>query len=449
MSIVCPCRAASWVATLAVALCLASAAQAQLTTETLIGDSVANPDDSKYSDIGDAIQRFNNRDILGARTFLERAVSKDPKLPPIDVMLAKMHFVSGNGQAGLAALDAAVRDIRTDPEPYLLLADNFRASGQTIAAYALYEKGIEYAQAYDTNAKRKRRFVIRAHSGRAAVLQQWQDWENAEKDLRVWLEQDPDNANAHSRLGLVLFMLDRASDGYDAFVKAKELNKDLAPPYVAAATMYHRLGKPEQARQAFERAYAADKTDRATVSSYGNWLLQTDQIEQAQTLLAEGRKALPDAFELLLLSGLAARMGGDVDSAEQFFMQALALAPTNRQVYDQLAQMLCEQDDPKKKQRALEFARVNAQLNANNADVNITLAWVYYQLNRGAQANEAYQKGVRLGPLSPDSKYIVARLMVDQKRNDVAKQLLANADKDYAGIFVMKAQAEALLASLR
>jgi tetratricopeptide (TPR) repeat protein len=352
-------------------------------------------------------------------------------------------------QAGLAALDAAVRDIRTDPEPYLLLADQARATGQTISALALYDKGIELTKSYDANAKRKRRFVIRAHSGRAAVLQQWEDWADAQADLQVILAEDPEDAGALSRLGVVLFMLDKPAEGYDAFVKAKELNKDLAPPYVAAAAMYQRLGKPDQARQAFERAYAADKTDKATLIAYGQWLLQTGQLDLAKTVLADARKTLPNSFEVFLLSGLAARMSGDFEQAEQLLVQSLAMSPTNRDIINQLALLLFDQDDQEKKQRGASYAQLNANLHNNNADVLTTLAWVMYKLGRANEFNDAYQRALRSGTMSPDAKYLIAKMMVDQKRTDVAKKLLDNAGEDYPGIFVMKNEAEALLQSLR
>ncbi len=94
---------------------------------------------------------------------------------------------------------------------------------------------------YEDNPRRKRKFIIRAYAGRSAVLQRWQDWEAAEADLQKWIEAAPDEANAYNRLGLVLFMQGREKDGYEAFTKAKELNKELPSPYVSAASMYQRL----------------------------------------------------------------------------------------------------------------------------------------------------------------------------------------------------------------
>lgn len=67
-----------------------SQAAAQITTEVLIGDAVTDPG-TKYADVDEAIKRFNNRDPLGAQQFLEAALRKNPNLPPVDLLLAKMY----------------------------------------------------------------------------------------------------------------------------------------------------------------------------------------------------------------------------------------------------------------------------------------------------------------------------------------------------------------------
>ena len=57
---------------IAVLLIAGRFASAQMTTDQLIGDSVSDAA-TKYSDVDEAIKRFNNRDVLGARQFLEAA----------------------------------------------------------------------------------------------------------------------------------------------------------------------------------------------------------------------------------------------------------------------------------------------------------------------------------------------------------------------------------------
>jgi len=127
----------------------------------------------------------------------------------------------------------------------------------------------------------------------------------------------------------------------------------------------------------------------------------------------------------------------------------VALAPGDRDAYNQLALLLIRSDDEQDRARAEQIARLNDELHENNADVNITLAWVLRQRGKGAEANQAYQKGIRLGTLSADSSLLVAKLLAEQERRDVARSLLENALEREQGIFVYRAEAEALLESLR
>ena len=73
--------------------------------------------------------------------FLEAAKKKDPTLPPVDLLLAKMYFLGGNAAAGRASLEKTANDTPDDPEPFLILADQALQQGRTIEADALYDKG--------------------------------------------------------------------------------------------------------------------------------------------------------------------------------------------------------------------------------------------------------------------------------------------------------------------
>lgn len=444
---------------LAIGIVAADRATAQITSKTLIGDAVSDPDNAKYSDVSEAIKRYANKDVLGAKQFLESAKRKDDRLPPVNLMMAKLYFLSRQNQNGLAALEATARDDPGDPEPYLLLADQAIAAQQAIQASALYDKAIELIDKYEDNPRRKRKFVIRAHAGRSAVLQRWQDWAQAEADIQKWLEADPDDANAYNRLGFVLFMQGRDEDGSKAFAKAKSLNDELPSPYVSEASMYQRLAmqaddeaKEEEyqnkAEQSFMRAYQEDKESVTTLVAFSEYLIRTGQLDKAAKVLAAARAVDANSFQIQLLSGVLAQMSGDVDAAEKYYVQTLGLSPGNRDANNQLALLLVASDDDSTKARGEAIARNNAKLNPNSADVNMTLAWVLRQVGKGGEANEAYQKAIRQGTLSADSTLLLAKLLVEQKRGDVAKGLLENALKREQGIFVNRSQAEALLETL-
>jgi Tfp pilus assembly protein PilF len=419
-----------------------------ITTEMLIGDAVNKELLPKYTDVDEAIKRFLNRDVLAAKTFLDTAKKKDPTLPPVDLLMAKLYFMAGNAGMGRATLEKTANDNPEDPEPTLILADQALQQGRMIEAEALYEKALELTSKFNGAPKRKRNFEIRARAGRAQVAKRRKNWDVAGKDFRTLLQLDPDNAMAHYFLGQILFMQQQDGDGYKEFVAAKAKEKNLPDPYVATALMYDELKNHDKAQQAFDRALAASKTDTNTIVPYVRWLIKqggTANLAKAETLLADARKANPGDLNLLILSGVTARMNKKMKPSEDYFVEALGVAPSNGDVINQLALLLIEQADKGKRERARQFAAMSAQLNNQSADALISYAWVLYQLGLVADADQALRNGLQLGNPSPDSSYLVARILNDQNKNDPAKQILKAAlDQETPGIFVYKAEAQAL-----
>ncbi|HEX4415667.1 MAG TPA: tetratricopeptide repeat protein [Lacipirellulaceae bacterium] len=433
----------------ALSLAAGKTVQAQMTTQMLIGDSVSEIG-NRYGDVDEAIKRFTNHDVLAARQFLDAAKKKDPNLPPVDMMLAKMYFLAGNVQAGRVSLEKTAMENPEDPEAYLILADQAMQQGRTIDADALYEKGMSIANKFTGNAKRKRNFEIRARSGRAGVAQRRKNWDMAIGDLKALLQVDPDNAAAHYRLGQCMFMQKQFKEGAAEFVAAKKADKNLPEPAVAAALMYDQLKMNNETQQMFDRAMQTSKTDPATLTAYAQWLIKTGAVDKAEGILAEARKSNAGNLNLLILSGVAAHMQKKLKPAEDFFVEALGIAPANVDVINQLALLLIEQPGQPQRDRALQFATMCAQLNAQSPDAQITLAWVLYQLGRQADAETALRSGLQLGNLSPDSSYLVSKILVDQNKGDTAKQILEAAlDNDSPGIFIYRKDAQTLLDSLK
>ena len=424
-------------------------AAAQITKQSLIGDAVSEIG-TRYGDIDEAIKRFANRDFLGARQFLESAKRKDPALPPTDLILAKMYFMSGNPAAGRASLEKTAMDNPGDPEVYFILADDAIQNGRIIDADAMYDKGLALNEKFGENAKRKRNLEIRGRNGRAAVAERRLNWPAAAADLQALLKQDPENATAHYRLGRALFMQKKFQEGFDEFKRAKEIDKENMPdPYVAAGVHYDQLGDRARAQQAFDRALAANRSDANTLTAYGQWLIKIGEVDKAEQALAEARKSNPESLNLLILSGVAARMNKKMKPAEDYFMEALRISPANGDVINQLALLLIEQPEPAKRERGLQFAGISSQINAQSADAKITLAWVLYQLGRVGDAEATLRQGLQLGNPSPDSSFLVAKILVDQNKPDAAKQILQGAlDAETQGIFVNRNEAEALLETL-
>jgi Tfp pilus assembly protein PilF len=351
-------------------------------------------------------------------------------------------------------LEKTALEVPSDPEPYLILAEQAVGQGRFIEAESLYDKALQLIDKFSGNDKRKRKFQIASRAGRAAVYERRKDWASAAADLQELLKTDPENATAHYRLGRSLFMQKKFKEGYTEFQAASKADKNLPNPDVSAALMYEQLSQAdpkmrEQAQKFFDRAMAANKNDVNTLTAYGQWLIKNGQLEKAEQVLADARQANPNVLNLLILSGVAARMNKQLKPAEDYFVEALRISPANGDTLNQLALLLIDQADPAKRQRALEFAGISSRLNNESADAQVTFAWVLYQLGRAAEAEQALRSAFQLSNLSPDSQFLIAKMLAERNRAAAEQFLRQSLEMETAGIFVNRSEAQALLDSLK
>ncbi len=423
--------------------------QGGLTAESLIGDalSLANRD---YPEIASAIQRFRNGDGQGAMDYLIEAKKKYPKLPPTEVTMAKMQLAARNGRAVRVLLERAVVLYPDDPEAYLLLADQAFMGSRTTEAQALFELVDPLVQKFEENKRRKKSFVIRVVAGRSAVAERRQQWELAQKLLSEWLEIDPKSAAAHQRLGVTLFRLKKSREALEEFSKARELSPEVSHPFVILGQLFSQDDDKENARKSYEKAYKEDKSDPKVAQAYAVWLIREDELDQAQTVAATLREQSPDSVVALLLDGIVAKMQGDTERAEQALTKVLTNDPSNETATNILALLLIESDDTADRERALRYAKMNADLNQKSPQANITLGWVLYKLNRMQESNAALQKGARAGQLQADSTYLIAEIMSKQEGGkEKAVAALEQVLKQKKGLFMFRRDAEKLLEQLQ
>lgn len=424
------------------------AAQDPFTVENLIGDSVSLSNQS-YPEVESALQRFKNGDLQGAKEYLDLAKQKYPKLPPVDLMLAKLLVFARDGERARGALEATVTNYPNDPEAYLLLADLAFAEGRTTESHALFEKAKGLVDKFNENAKRQQNFQIRVLAGLAAVHQRRAQWEPANELLVKWVELDPDSAAAHTRLGETLFRLKKPPEAFAEFKKARELNAQSNHPYIVLGQLFTQDGKIDEARKAFEQAYKEDQANEATGRAYAEWLIQQDELDKAQQVAEQMRKNAPQSEAALMLDGLVAKMRNDSAGAEEALMQVLTVNPSNAGAINLLALILSESPNLAQQEKALRYAQMNAERFGTNSQANITLAWILAKLNRGAESDQYLQKAVQGGQLSADSAYLVAKILVQKGQKDnAAKALEQVLQQAGAGMFMYRKEAEALLKEL-
>ena len=407
--------------------------QAQITVESVIGTAVSNSNDPQYQDVADALTRFQNGDVNGARELLDRAKQKNPRLAPAEVMLGRLLLATGQLAPARAELERATSAYPNDPEAYLLFGEVALREGRTTDAEALFLKGKSLADQFKDNAKRQRNFLLRADAGLTGVAESREQWELAQKYLKDWLEQDPESAPAHQHLGRTYFKLSSGDKNYDKeayeeFQAAAKLDPQLTNPDIMMGNMYEENKNHAQAAKFIEAAVKKNPQNLKVMLDAAIWAMVTNRLTDAQNYADSALKIDPKSVDSQVLRGQIARMTGDLKTAETLLEQAHLQAPSNLNAANQLAIALADQNDANKRQRALELAqmdlRVSSQGNQLNSEALTTLAWVYYRMGRGADAEQLVTKVLQRGVLNSDIAYYAAKILQERGRVDDAVALL-------------------------
>jgi len=418
-----------------------------LTPKYLIGNDVSLTNKS-YPEIEKAIQRFSNRDAAGAQEFLEKAKAKYPKLAPAEVMMAKMLLLARNARGVQIYLERAATKHPEDPEAYLILADLAYNAQRTTESLSLFAYAAPLVEKYSENNKRKRNFTIRVLAGRAAVAERRQQWKQASSLLQKWLDIAPENAVPHTRMGVVLFRLDRAKESLAQFSKAREINPDSPHPFVSLGQLFYANGDNEEARKSFEKAYRENSSDPQIAQSFAEWLIQQGELDKAQKIAVALRKQSPDSIRALLLDGIVAYMQGQSDSAERTLQKVLSLDPRNARATDLMALLLIQSEKVQDQERALSYAENNAGWLPNNAQANVTKAYVLYELGRNAEAQKSLQQAGKM-QIRADSTYLIAKILVAEGQKEKAIAALTSVVNRKTGLLIFRQKAAELLSKLQ
>jgi tetratricopeptide (TPR) repeat protein len=337
----------------------AQTAAAQTSDEEPLGIDTTQPGQEvqEIPEVTDAAKLFQQRDFSGALEQLKKAAEKNKDLPPAQVILAQF-FAQAKVPAGVRrSLEQAVAAAPQDPEAYVILGDWDLRQGGVTEADLLFKKTQDLLANFQGSKKRKDILEPRVHAGLAAVAEARGEWPTAQKHLENWLKLDSKNHVAMQRLARAMFQQANASGALEMLRSAKQIEPKVLTPEARLAQFYQQYGDPSNAEKWMGHALKAAPDDLRTRLVVAQWALQTGRIDEAQNHAAEAMRMDPESLDAIILRGVVALFKEDYKSAELYFENAHLKRPANFAAKNNLALALCEQDDPTKKRRALEYAQ--------------------------------------------------------------------------------------------
>jgi Flp pilus assembly protein TadD len=158
------------------------------------------------------------------------------------------------------------------------------------------------------------------------------DWQGAERMYRKALEINPNNAEVHSNLGVVLAARKRGDEAVAHYRKALEIKPDYANAHYNLGVLLAKIERVDEAIDHFQKALEINPDYAEAHNNLGAMLAIRGQTDDA---IAHYRKAIqinPDYAQAHSNLGVLLAKLGRVDEAIDHFQKALEIMPDDVKV---------------------------------------------------------------------------------------------------------------------
>lgn len=212
-------------------------------------------------------------------------------------------------------------------------------------------------------AAQSRNLADLSSEGKAALRDQ--QFDRAEKVYEQVVMLDPRSAEAHSNLGLALYMTGGYPRAITEFRKALELDPHLDRTPILLALTYFDSGEFERAVPLLEKAYQTRKDDPVVVAHLGLAYLRQNKDDKALAMLSHWAELEPNSPDALYFKGKAS-----VYVASDAFDQLSKAAPDSYRMFQLRAEMLRQQG-----RRRRRSANTRKQLLRSPTQPDFTTPW--------------------------------------------------------------------------
>jgi tetratricopeptide (TPR) repeat protein len=233
--------------------------------------------------------------------------------------------------------------------------------------------------------------------------------------------------------GIALFQLKKDAEALAQLIKADELAKTATEPdtglpaEAAIAQLYQLRDDKENVQKYLAAALQKYPKSREVVVLSIQSRINEDKLEDARKLAEQLLAENPTWQPAKRLLATVALYLSDFAGAEKLFQELILDSPTDEQIMNGLALAQCEQGDPQKLQRALEYARENVRKNQQESDYWATLGWVLYKANQLEASGEALKQAAATGRVNAATAYYLSRLAMQTGKIAEAVQFLEAA----------------------
>jgi tetratricopeptide (TPR) repeat protein len=279
----------------------------------------------------DAVAAFNEgvtlvkaKDMAGAATKFEQALTLDPSITQTHQVLADVYFDLKKYPEAIASADKYLATSPTDTKGlYALKYDSYKAMGDKAKADAALQELLQKEPGQEA--------AVRIYN-LGAEAQRKDDYASAEKYLRQAIELDPSLERAYSSLGTYYLRQKKYEASLDMADRLLQRNPTNAEALSLKYESLKALKRTDEAKQA-QAAMAATAGNQTADEAFrqGVALYNANNVAEAEKAFERALTKDPNYAKAHYLLGLCHASKGDMAKAREHVQAFLKLAPQDPQ----------------------------------------------------------------------------------------------------------------------
>ena len=295
------------------------------------------------------------------------------------------------------------------------------------------------------------------HFSRADILLRQGKREEAEKELRMAVEEDPDSEYLRIKLAELLFQLEKYRDVIETLKKPEGGYRDVRR-YLYLGLAYQYVGDGDRAEATFNSMLQLETATPEDLIHVGRIFGYEGKYEQALRFYDRAEEMLPENADLHALKGEAYIAMEEVEKAGQEYREAVRIEPDRINSWMVLAQLAESEEEWEEALRdygvvlrltpnpapilediirvaakigdfskAIEITRRLVDENPDNGVLWGLLGVLDYQVESLEEANRALEKAIEMGVDSYQLYLTLGRSLMEMGKTDEAIQNLEKA----------------------
>jgi tetratricopeptide (TPR) repeat protein len=342
-------------------------------------------------------------DFRSAVSHLKEAAASLPRRAEVYRVLGTAYWADGQYDASIDQFKAALRANPNDERSWMALADVLATIGQFAQAEQVLKEALQRipasGQAHYDLGRLYRALGMYPDSIRqleeaaklnpilgldslyeeiGAVDEIQADFQGAADAYTRRIEVNPNNADAHRKLGEALLRQDRDDEALAEFMTTAAIDARSSAAFGGIAQVYLRAGDYAEAAEASRRALEIDSTLKEARYALGTSLMRLGQVEEAAKQIAEFQRLQTEAMA-------AARRQSEVERLRRDAAVSLANAE-----YEKTAGLL----------------REAASQEAGDGATYLALGFALLMAGHHSEAVVALQKASQLAPGADVHRYL-------------------------------------------